>query len=226
MQVFDFQYFRWDGVSWSMSVENPQGKAALHKLLWCFGVIGTFRSSQLVGGTICSLGSLVSWLCGRVAKSCLYICDALRRCQWNRADSWLPSTKLVVLFFPGDVAVLLSCGAVYAVTPCSGAQDGFHSDGNAPSSSHTWTSVKVSVRSMDKPWYKAWLISLHFCMKQWNIETWNRAVLMADFLLKVCKDCFDIFPLLTWHGHILFYMSFLTYIALSLAQTKQYHKLA
>lgn len=48
---------------------------------------------------------------------------------------------------------------------------------------------------------------------------------MADFL-KVCKDCFDIFPLLTWHGHILFYMSFLTYIALSLAQTKQYHKLA
>lgn len=47
---------------------------------------------------------------------------------------------------------------------------------------------------------------------------------MADFLLKVCKDCFDIFPLLTWHCHILFYISFFTYSALSLAQTKQYHK--
>lgn len=33
-----------------MSVENPQGKAALHKLLWCFGVIGTFFQKQSVSG--------------------------------------------------------------------------------------------------------------------------------------------------------------------------------
>lgn len=171
MQVFDFQYFRWNGVSWSMSVENPQGTAALHKLLWCFGVIGTFRSSQLVGGTICSLGSLVSWLCGRVAKSCLYICDALRRCQWNRADSWLPSTKLVVLFFPGDVAVLLSCGAVYAVTPRGGARDGFHSDG-VMGMHQALLILEPLWRCRCGPWTSldTKLDSFH-CTSAWNNET-------------------------------------------------------
>lgn len=41
MQVFSFQYLRWDSVSWSVSVEHPQRKAALHTLLWYFSTIGT-----------------------------------------------------------------------------------------------------------------------------------------------------------------------------------------